>query len=133
MLAIRLFLGFSALIWFPYGIFCFLQPGYLTEAAGLGLTSATATTEVRAMYGGLQMAIGALSGMALLRPTLVQAALTALAFLAVGLGTARLIGSLLDASYSTYTVGGLIFEFLSAGLAIWLLRRSGSVVHAPAH
>ena len=74
MLVIRLFLGFSAFVWLPYGIFCFLQPGYLTEAAGLGLTSATATTEVRAMYGGLQ-----------------------------------------------------------AGLAIWLLGRSGSVVHAPAH
>ena len=132
MLTIRLFLGFSALLWLPYGVFCFLQPTYLTEAVGLALTSATATTEVRAMYGGLQMAIGALAGMAVVRPTLVPAALTMLAFLAVGLGTARLVGSLLDASYSTYTFGGLIFEFLSAGLAIWLLGRNGSAVHAPA-
>ncbi len=34
MLAIRLFLGFSALLWLPYGIYCFLQPNSLTEAAG---------------------------------------------------------------------------------------------------
>ncbi len=132
MLAIRLFLGFSALIWLPYGILCFLQPAFLTEVAGLALTSATATTEVRAMYGGLQMAIGALAGVAVVRPTLVPAALTMLAFLAMGLGTARLVGTWVDASTSTYTFGGLVFEFLSAGLAIWLLRRTGSAVHAPA-
>ena len=132
MLAIRLFLVFSALLWLPYGILCFLQPAYLTEAAGLALTSATATTEVRAMYGGLQMAIGVLAGMAVVRPTLVPTALTMLAFLSVGLGTARLIGSLVDASYSTYTFGGLGFEFLSAGLAIWLLGRTRSAVHAAA-
>jgi hypothetical protein len=30
----RVFLAVSALVWLPYGIFCFLQPGYLAEAAG---------------------------------------------------------------------------------------------------
>ncbi len=37
MLAIRLFLGFSSLLWLPYGILCVLQPAYLTEAAGLAI------------------------------------------------------------------------------------------------
>jgi hypothetical protein len=35
MLARNLFLGFSALLWISYGVFCFLQPSFLEQAAGL--------------------------------------------------------------------------------------------------
>jgi hypothetical protein len=50
----RIFFALTALVWLPYGIFCFFQPGYLAQAAGVTATSATGTIELRAMYGGLQ-------------------------------------------------------------------------------
>jgi hypothetical protein len=124
MLATRVFLGLSVLAWLPYGVFCFLQPAFLTEAAGLALTSATAATEVRAMYGGLQAGIGALALLAAVRPAFANAALTMLAFLCVGLGVTRLGGALLDDSFSPYTNLALLFEFVSAGLALLLLART---------
>ena len=129
-MATRLFLGFSALLWLPYGLFCFFQPGYLAEAAGVASAGATGTTELRAMYGGLQTAIGALAGLALVRPALRTPALTMLLFLTAGLGLARLTGSFLDAEVSTYTGVALVFEFASAGVAAWLLSRGEVAVAA---
>lgn len=123
-MALRIFLGFSTLVWLPYGLFCFVQPSFLNEAAGVLAGSATGTTELRAMYGGLQAGIGLLCLSALLRPAMVRPALLTLAFLTGGLFLSRLTGLLLfDGGLSGYTVGGLLFESVSAGGSIALLTR----------
>jgi hypothetical protein len=123
MLATRLFLGFSVLVWLPYGLFCVFQPGYLDEAAGLLARSPTGTTEIRAMYGGLQAAIGAFCLTALLRPTLRPTALLFVCYLTGGLFIARLLGLAMDGGGSGYTYGALGFELLSTLLAGVLSRR----------
>ena len=120
-MATRIFLGLSAMLWLPYGLFCLLSPEYLAEAAGVEARSATATTEIRAMYGGLQAGIGALALAALFRPGLRSPALITLLFLTSGLGLARTLGVTLDGDLSAYTAMGLGFEFVSAGAAAWLL------------
>jgi hypothetical protein len=122
----RAFLFVSALVWLPYGIFCFFQPGYLAEAAGVAASSTTGTIELRAMYGGLQAAIGALALLAALRPAWVRHALVALAFLCAGLGTSRLAGAVVHGEVSGYTAFGLAFEFTSAILAMWLVSRESA-------
>lgn len=124
--AARVFLGFSALVWLPYGLFCFFRPESLAEIAGVAASSATGTIELRAMYGGLQCAIGLLALAALLRDSLVPTALLALACLCAGLGLARLGASALSVELSTYTAFALAFEVPSASLAIWLYRRSAA-------
>ena len=121
----KLFLGASALIWLPYGLFCFASPGFLADAAGVGALSATGTTELRAMYGGLQAAIGAMALAALLRPALVAPALWMLGALATGLASARLIGAALDGAWTSYTFGGLAFEIPTLAVAWALLRPHG--------
>ena len=123
MNAARSFLAFSVLIWLPYGLFCFVQPGFLNQAAGIAFDSPTASTELRAMYGGLQAAIGSLALTALLRPRLVATTLIALAFLCSGLALGRIGGVILDGGFSQYTGVGLAFEIGSAALAIFLLTR----------
>lgn len=122
-MAARLFLGLSVVIWLPYGLFCFFQPGFLTEAAGLGLGSTTASTEVRAMYGGLQAGIGVLALAALFRPGLVRPALLAIAFLTGGLALGRIGGALLDGSTSGYTLGAIGFELFCVVTASLLQSR----------
>ena len=54
----RLFLAANALLWLPYGLYCFLVPEFLAEAAAVSATTSTGTVELRAMYGGLQAGIG---------------------------------------------------------------------------
>jgi Domain of unknown function (DUF4345) len=123
----RVFLGIQTLIWLPYGVFCFFQPELLGTAAGIVLGSATASTEIRAMYGGLEAAIGAMTLAGLLRADWTRTALSLLAFLCTGLATARFGGILLDGAISSYTVAGLAFETVSAGFAIKLLSSGRSV------
>jgi hypothetical protein len=121
----RVFLALSALVWLLYGLFCALVPGSLASAAGVVATTATGTTELRAMYGGLQAAIGALALAGCLRGAMTRTALVAIGALTFGLGTARLLGLWLDGGYTAYTGFGLGFEWGSALIARWLLRRTG--------
>src|SRR5574340_262653 len=124
MIAARLFLGISALIWLPYGVYCFLQPQFLEQAAAISGHSPTALTELRAMYGGLEAGIGALCLCALFRRSLVQPALLMMGFICSGLALTRTAGLVLDASASAYTFGALTLEAPSALLAILLAARS---------
>ena len=130
MKAVRAFLGISALIWLPYGIFCFVQPAFLEDVAGVVASSATASTEVRAMYGGLQAAIGCFALYAVMRPSLVRPVLLMLAFLCTGLAIGRLGGVLFDGGVSDYTMGGLFFEIASSGTALLFLSRVGAPASA---
>jgi len=120
----KIFLGLSALIWLPYGIFCLANPGFLAEAAGVHHSTPTGLTELRAMYGGLQAALGVLAAAALVREDLARTALTTLAFVTAGLGSTRLLGMFIDASMSEYTAGAIVFEFACAITATVLLRRA---------
>lgn len=119
----RVFLGLSGLVWVPYGIFCFLQPSFLDGAAGLAANTPTGTTELRAMYGGLQAGIGVMLLVALRDARFVIPGLAAIAYLTGGLAVARFGGLLLDGSVSTYTIGAIVFEIACCTIAFWLLSQ----------
>jgi len=123
MLLARIFLGFSAVVWLLYGLYCLAQPSYPVEAAGLAILETTGRIEVRAMYGGLQIAIGAFALSALLRPHWIKPALLMFAFLATGLAVTRLTGVVLDAELSGYTIGALCFEVPSSLISILCYAR----------
>ena len=118
----RIFLGLSGLLWFAYGVYCFFDPGFLDETAGVTATSTTGTIELRAMYGGLQAGMGALALAAVVRPALVVPALLASSFLFAGLASARLLAALQAGELSSYTMSGLALEWGSLAIAVALLR-----------
>ena len=89
--------------------------------------TATGTTELRAMYGGLQAAIGIWAGWAAWKPAAARGALTALLVLPAGLASTRLVGALVAADTSAYTLGALVFETVLASTAAWLLVRAPQV------
>ena len=122
----KVYLGVSVLIWFGYGLACFVNPSIIESTAGLRIDSAVARTEVRAMYGGLQMAIGVMALAALFNPRFVQPTLFSVAFLVTGLAASRLLGALIDTSFAQYTYGAVVFEFVAAGCAMVLLRRGAA-------
>jgi hypothetical protein len=127
MTGTKIFLILSVLVWLPYALFCVFVPSYVAEVAGVVGSTPTGTTEIRAMYGGLQAGIGAMCVFALVRPGFAPSALTALCFLASGLFLARLIGFAIDGSGSDYTHGALVFESIYALAAGFLSRRSVAV------
>ena len=119
----KIFLGFSTLVWLPYGLYCLAQPGYLHDAAGVAIASTTGRIELRAMYGGLQAAIGLLALGGMVRAALTRPALTTLAFLCAGLASTRTLGALADGEVSSYTAMALALAWGSTVAAVWLLRR----------
>jgi hypothetical protein len=119
----KAWLVFNLIVWLSYGIACLLNPALLTEFAGIAMTTPTATTEIRAMYGGVQSAMGLLALAALLKPGMVKPALAAFAFVLPCLAASRTLGLLLDASASPYTNGVLVFEWLAAAVAVWVFLK----------
>ena len=106
----NVFLIATAIIFLPYGIMCFVKPGMLSEAAGVSAVSSTGTTELRAMYGGLQGAIGVLAIAAFFIPSLVDPFLVALITVSAGLLFARIAGLIIDGGFTGYTGMALGFE-----------------------
>ena len=86
------YLAVSVLVWVGYGLYCFFEPATLEEAAGLAIGSRVARTEVRAMYGCLQIAMGVMAPAALWRPALGGPTPRCLAFPGAGLPTSRRAG-----------------------------------------
>lgn len=128
MLAVRIFLALSVVLWLPYGVQCLLDPSMLAEAAGVSATSATGTTELRAMYGGLQIALGLLALAGAVRPALAQHALIALGAVSAGLGIARLGAAVISGEFASYTLMALALEFTMAIAVLVLWRRAEPAV-----
>ncbi len=122
----QIFLLLQALLWVPYGIYCLLVPSALAEGATVTATSATGVTEIRAMYGGLQFAIGAGCIWGALSEDLQRSAVWMLFLLTSGTGTARLIGVGLDGGIGAYTALALVFEFATASWSGRLLLREAA-------
>lgn len=122
-MAHKIFLAVSALIWLGYGLNCFFAPASLDEAAGLVASTPTATTEVRAMYGGLQASIGVLCLLALWQPGQIRIALSCVGWLTGGLALGRFAALFLDDSGTSYTYGAMGFETICAVGAFALLAR----------
>jgi len=123
MNGVQIFLLVEALLWVPYGIYCLFVPEVLAESAGVTATSATGVTEVRAMYGGLQFAIGAGCVWGAFSEDLQRSAVWLLFLLTSGIGTARVIGVGLDGGLGAYTSLALVFEFVTAAWAGRILLR----------
>ncbi len=125
MMIARIFLGLQAVLFIPYGIYCLVDPGMLAGSAGLTATTVTGTIELQAMYGGLQVAVGMMCFMGLLRQDCEFVALYALLFLFAGLAVVRVSLGLMRGDFSDYTVIAMIFESASLLFLLWyiLLRK----------
>lgn len=131
-MAARIFLAVFGLFSLPYGLFCFLQPGFLAGFAGVSAVSTTGTVELQAMYGGLQTGFGALALFGALRPDYTAPILLATFFQCAGLGSFRLLGALTAGEFSSYTTQGVAFELVSTAIAFALWRAATKSSAAPA-
>ena len=101
--ALLLFFALNALIWIPWGIICLITPQAWSGEIIPGmvvydLSEAGARTEVRAMYGGLQIAIGLLALIAILKPAHRATALLFYVMALSGLALSRMYGLFLEGS-----------------------------------
>lgn len=118
----RVFLILNGLILAGYGIYCTFNPMALAEFAGFGLDNNTAIIEVRAMYGGLEFAIGLLFILCGVRKDMIATGLLVTFFVFAGLAGARAYGLVVDGGDNGYNFAAIIYESICGLLAVALLQ-----------
>lgn len=134
MVFAKVLLGLNSLAFLGYGLVCLFMPELPASSAGMELPNVSATNEVVAMYGGLQIGIGVLLLYCMLRNELVESGLLLMALLIGSLAVARALGMIIHGP-SEYNIGALGFEATTTVLSLiaWkLLGRASADAGAPA-
>ncbi len=119
----RAYLCIAGVMWLVYGVYLLAAPQALAVTAGVAATSTTGLIELRAMYGGLEVAVGAFALAAAALPGMLRSGLLAMGLACAGLGVTRLLSALAAGEFSTYTRQGLALELTLTVLALWLFLR----------
>lgn len=128
MLPARVLLAIQALLLAGFGLAYFIRPQEMANLSGMLLMEPASITDVRAYYGGLQLGLALYLVLALLRADLLRPALMLLVLLYASLFFARLGGLWLDGGLQqTFNLTIMLFEAVSAGLALYLLRGLNAV------
>lgn len=117
----RIFVILATLFMFGGAAYAF-QPD-MFSANGLKLEGAAATSDVRAMYGTLPIALGAFLLPGALRKTGHVMELRLITFIFAGLVAGRLLGLALDKGDQSFTTGALYFEGAILIVSAFLLQR----------
>ena len=124
----QVFLVTNSLFWLPWGLINFVWPESWSGAVipnmdVYDLSSAVARTEVRAMYGGLQMAIGVFALVGAFRARHRDSALVFFVLALTGLSLCRLAGMALEGerTYLSFTSAIAPGQYNQVGLAMYEL------------
>ena len=124
----QVFLVANSLFWLPWGFINLVWPrswagDVIPNMDVYVLSSAVARTEVRAMYGGLQMAIGVFALLGAFRPRYRDAALVLFVLALTGLSLCRFGGMVAEgeSSYLTFTTNIPPGRYNQVGLAMYEL------------
>ena len=115
-----------------FGLVYLLAPERLTGPTGFGPLGPSATTDVRATYGGLQIGLGLFLLWAAAREARVRSALVLQAIVIAAVAASRALGLWLDGEATGVLVGALAFEILLTVATVALLRRLPQDASAPA-
>lgn len=119
-----LYLGFNALMYVVFAVWCAAKPATTSAYLGLSATTAGGRSEYLAIYGGLQAGLALFYGFALYAPEHRRAALWMSAFLYGGIAAFRTIAVVqegfgaLGAARAFY-----VAEIALCAAAVALLRR----------
>lgn len=123
MRLVRLYLALNGLFLAGYGIYCLINPALLGELTGLVIATPAALTEIRAMYGGLELGLGAFFLLSAVLPETTRQGLFCMLLCFGGLALSRAAGLLMDgATADGYNTGAVAYEGISAVLALIALR-----------
>lgn len=122
----RITLWLGGLSFLVFGLAFLVRPLQTLAAAGIELQGDLAATELRAFYGGLEVALGLLLILADLRPAARRHGLILCCASYGGIGLARALGMLLAGGGTPFLWAALATEAtlaLLAGLALGAMQR----------
>lgn len=118
----KLFVIFTALVFFIYGLFFVFSPVDMLQTVVNGtMTSQSGVTDIRATYGGMSVAVGIILFILSNKPKTLQLALTATLILTVCMAVARLIGIFADGETNNFMFNYLWLEISVAVITAILI------------
>jgi hypothetical protein len=115
----------SAATFATFGMLFFVNPAGWAASVDVSATTSTARTEIRAMYGGLEIGIAALLVWCALDPRLVRIGLLAVTCMFGGLAAGRAASLLLETGARSIMYSLVAIEAVAAGLALIAFRQAG--------
>jgi peptidoglycan/LPS O-acetylase OafA/YrhL len=115
-------IGLGSLGFLGFGIALLIEPQAVMASIGFVVPDGVPATEIRAFYGGAEIALGLLLAACLWRPERRRVGLQINAMVYGCIGLARVAGMLIDGSDSTFLRVALATELGLAGLSLLLLR-----------
>jgi hypothetical protein len=116
------YLVFTVLVWLPWGLLCVFDITVIADIIGVVGVTPSGNSDLRAMYGGVQTAVGLIAALALYDTRFFPNLLFTLAFVGSCLALSRTYGLLADDSSSGYTWGVLAYEYFAAISSVMWLR-----------
>lgn len=115
------YLIFTVLVWLPWGLICVFDLTVIADIIGVSGITASGNSDLRAMYGGVQTAVGLIAALALYDTRFFPNLLFTLAFVGSCLALSRTYGLFVDDSSTAYTWGVLAYEsFAAISSLVWL-------------
>ena len=115
------YLLFTAIVWLPWGLLCIFDVSGIADIIGVVGVTPSGNSDLRAMYGGVQTAVGLMAVWALYNPRFFRNFLINLAFVCSCLALSRTYGLFVDDSSRGYTWGVLAYEYFAAiSSMLWL-------------
>jgi hypothetical protein len=121
----KVLLRLGALVLAIVGIGFLAVPVQWAAIVDIQLPTATARTDLRATYGGFDLAVGVYLWLCARREDWVRPGLVALGIVAAGFGGGRVLGMLVEGSAAPSMIGFALLEWASAVAAYGVLRRMG--------
>lgn len=114
---VRLTLILAALGFLGFGGWYLLDPADPMARIGITISGEAAAVEMRAFYGGLEIALAAWLLLAATRRHWSRPGLWLVLLLNLGIGLSRVLGALIDQVWTGFFTGALVWEFGFAALA----------------
>lgn len=114
----RTTLVLAALGFLSFGVWFLVDPIEPLARIGIQVAGATAGPELRAFYGGLQVALAAWLGWAAWRGVWAVPALWLVLLVNLGLALGRILGAVAESVWTGFFTGALVWELGFAGLAL---------------
>jgi hypothetical protein len=119
----RAALLFGAVVFAGIGLGFLIVPVQWAALVEISLPTAMARTDLRATYGGFDLAVGVFLGLCALRTEWIRPGLVALGLAAAGFGGGRLLGIVVEGTASPLMLAFAAIEAMTALVAFALLRR----------
>ena len=118
-----LFIGANLAVFFVFAVGFLFAPRYFAAQLDITLSSTSAVADLRAMYGGLSLGVGALFVLGLKNVAFRPAAVTLATLTSAGLALGRVITIVVDGMPGPLVLAFLASEIVSIAVGLWLLKQ----------